>query len=76
MWYAWAMPARAEDAAALLAQVPTFEQLGPAELGAVAAVAVPRSFLAGESVFREGDASNTCYVVREGRAREIGRAHV
>jgi CRP/FNR family transcriptional regulator len=65
------MPARAEDAAALLAQVPAFEQLGPAELSAVAAVAVPRSFEAGETVFREGDASNTCYVVREGHARAI-----
>jgi CRP-like cAMP-binding protein len=65
------MPARAEDAAALLAQVPAFEQLGPAELNAVAAVAVPRSFAAGEAVFREGDASSTCYVVREGHARAI-----
>ncbi len=65
------MPARAEDAATLLASVPAFEQLGPAELGAVAAVAVPRSFAPGEAVFREGDASNTCYVVREGHARAI-----
>jgi CRP/FNR family transcriptional regulator, cyclic AMP receptor protein len=65
------MPARAEDAAALLAQVPAFEQLGPAELSAVAAVAVPRSFAAGEDVFREGDASDTCYVVRQGHARAI-----
>ena len=51
--------------------VPAFEQLGPAELGAVAAVAVPRSFAAGEAVFREGDASNTCYIVRGGHARAI-----
>jgi CRP-like cAMP-binding protein len=65
------MPARAQDVAALLAQVPAFEQLGPAELGAVAAVAVPRTFAAGEAVFREGDASSTCYVVREGHARAI-----
>ena len=65
------MSARAEDAAALLAQVPAFEQLGPAELSAVAAVAVPRSFSAGEAVFREGDASDTCYLVREGHARAI-----
>ena len=65
------MPARAEDAAALLAQVPAFEQLGPTELGEVAAVAVPRSFAAGEAVFREGDASSTCYVVRDGHARAI-----
>jgi CRP-like cAMP-binding protein len=65
------MSARAEDAAGLLAQVPAFEQLGPAELSAVAAVAVPRGFAAGESVFREGDASDTCYVVRQGHARAI-----
>jgi CRP-like cAMP-binding protein len=69
------MSARAEDVAALLAQVPAFEQLGPAELSAVAAVAVPRSFVAGEAVFREGDASSTCYVVREGHARAI-REHI
>jgi CRP/FNR family transcriptional regulator len=65
------MPARAEDVAALLARVPAFEQLGPAELRAVAAVAVPRSFSAGEAVFREGDASNTCYIVRDGHGRAI-----
>jgi CRP-like cAMP-binding protein len=69
------MPARAEDVAELLARVPAFEQLGPAELGEVAAVAVPRRFGAGEAVFREGDASNTCYVVREGHARAL-REHV
>jgi CRP-like cAMP-binding protein len=65
------MPARAEDVAALLAQVPAFEQLGAAELSGVAAVAVPRSFAAGEAVFREGDSSSTCYVVRAGHARAI-----
>ena len=65
------MPARAEDAAALLARVPAFEQLGPAELAAVAAVAVPRRFEAGEAVFREGDASSSCYVVQDGHARAI-----
>lgn len=69
------MPARVEDTAALLAQVPAFAELGPAELGAVAAVSLPRSFSAGEAVFREGDASDTCYVVRSGRARAI-REHV
>jgi CRP/FNR family transcriptional regulator len=66
-----AMPARAEDVAALLARVPAFEQLGPTELRAVADVTVPRSFPAGEAVFREGDASNTCYIVRHGHARAI-----
>lgn len=35
----------------------------------MAAVAVPRRFAAGEAVFRVGDASSTCYVVRSGHAR-------
>jgi CRP/FNR family transcriptional regulator, cyclic AMP receptor protein len=65
------MPAGTEDIAALLRRVPAFDELGAAELGAVAAVAVPRRFAAGEAVFREGDASSTCYVVRSGRARAI-----
>jgi CRP/FNR family transcriptional regulator len=65
------MPASTEDIASLLAGVPAFAELGPQELAEVAAVAVPRSFAPGESVFREGDASNTCYVVRDGRARAI-----
>jgi CRP/FNR family transcriptional regulator len=65
------MPTRAEDPAALLARVPAFEQLGPEEIAAVAAVAVPRHFPAGEAVFREGDASNTCYVVRSGHGRAL-----
>jgi CRP-like cAMP-binding protein len=65
------MAARDEDIASLLARVPVFEELAPAELSAVAAVTVPRSFEAGAAVFREGDASSTCYVVRAGRARAI-----
>ena len=65
------MAARAQESAALLARVPVFEQLGPAELAAVAAVAVPRRFETGDAVFREGDASDTCYVVRNGHARAV-----
>jgi CRP/FNR family transcriptional regulator len=34
-------------------------------------MAHPRRFAAGDVVFREGDASNTCYVVRSGHARAI-----
>jgi CRP/FNR family transcriptional regulator len=63
-----------EDLVSLLAGVPAFEQLAPSELVAVADVVVPRSFVPGEAVFREGDASNTCYLVRSGHARAI-RAH-
>jgi CRP/FNR family transcriptional regulator len=70
------MPASGtQDTAALLARVPAFAELGPTELAAVAAVAMPRRFAAGEAVFREGDASSTCYVVRQGHARAI-REHV
>ncbi len=38
-------------------------------------LAVPRSFEPGQIVFREGDASDTCYIVRSGRARAV-REHV
>ena len=60
-----------EDTIALLARVPTFEALGPEELSHVAEVAVPRAWETGQVVFREGDASDTCYVVRHGHARAI-----
>jgi CRP-like cAMP-binding protein len=62
------------EALALLAQVPVFETLGAAQLARVAAVAVPRSFDARHVIFREGDTSDTCYIVRSGHARAI-RAH-
>ena len=61
----------AEGTALLLRQVPSFGGLGETELEAVAAVAVARSFAAGQAIFREGDASNTCYVVRSGHARAL-----
>jgi CRP/FNR family transcriptional regulator len=59
------------DTAALLARVPAFSALGEDELAKVAEVAVPRRFEAGEVIFREGDESDTCYVVRSGHARAI-----
>ncbi len=55
----------------LLHRVPVFASLGELELGRVAEVAVPRRFSAGEVVFREGDESSTCYVVKTGRARAV-----
>jgi len=64
-----------EDTIALLARVPTFEALGPEELSHVAEVAVPRAWEPGQVVFREGDQSDTCYVVKHGHARAI-RDHV
>ena len=65
------MSATSGETIALLARVPVFAALGEDDLRRVAEVAVPRRFLAGEVVFREGDESNTCYIVRSGRARAI-----
>jgi CRP/FNR family transcriptional regulator len=51
--------------------VPVFEALEPADLEHVARVAVARRFAAQQVIFREGDTSDTCYVVRTGHARAI-----
>ncbi len=59
------------EATALLAQVPVFEALEPPDLQEVAHVAVARRFAAQQIIFREGDTSDTCYVVRTGHARAI-----
>jgi CRP/FNR family transcriptional regulator len=58
----------------LLRRVPVFSSLREEDLARVAEVAVLRHFGADEVVFREGDESNTCYVVKSGRARAI-QAH-
>lgn len=55
----------------LLARVPVFAALAPEDLERVAQVAVPRRFEAHRVIFREGDASDTCYVVSEGHARAV-----
>src|SRR5919205_4541322 len=60
-----------EDSIALLGAVPVFEELAPEDLRHVAAVAVPRRFAAQQVIFREGDNSDTCYVVRRGHARAV-----
>jgi CRP/FNR family cyclic AMP-dependent transcriptional regulator len=57
------------DTVRLLGRVPAFETLAEPELERVAQVAVPRRFAAHHVIFREGDASNTCYVVETGHAR-------
>jgi CRP/FNR family transcriptional regulator, cyclic AMP receptor protein len=59
------------DTAELLSRVPVFEQLAPIDLERVAEVAVPRRFETRHVVFREGDDSDTCYVVRSGHARAM-----
>jgi CRP/FNR family transcriptional regulator len=65
------MATTSEDTIALLARVPIFSTLVEDDLARVAEVAVPRRFEADEVVFREGDQSGTCYVVRSGQARAV-----
>jgi CRP/FNR family transcriptional regulator len=65
---------RAEEVVELLGNVPVFSTLVRDDLERIAQFAVPREFEPGEVVFREGDASDTCYVVRDGRARAL-RTH-
>ena len=60
-----------EESVDLLGNVPVFETLVPEDLRRVADVAVPRSFPAQTVIFREGDDSDTCYVVRNGHARAV-----
>jgi CRP/FNR family transcriptional regulator len=65
------MATTSEETVELLRRVPVFSALGNEELARVAEVAVPRRFDAGEAVFREGDESDTCYIVRSGHARAV-----
>jgi CRP/FNR family transcriptional regulator, cyclic AMP receptor protein len=67
--------ATVEESVTLLGQVPVFETLAPEDLQHVAEVAVPRGFAPHQVIFREGDSSDTCYVVRSGHARAM-REHV
>src|SRR3954469_925039 len=65
------MTASAQERVDLLARVPVLADLPAEDLEQISDVAHPRRFAAGEIVFREGDASNTCYIVRSGRARAV-----
>jgi CRP/FNR family transcriptional regulator len=65
------MAATTEETIALLHQVPVFSTLIADDLSAVAEVIVPRTFRAGEVVFREGDTGDTCYLVRAGHFRAV-----
>ncbi|MQA75901.1 MAG: cyclic nucleotide-binding domain-containing protein [Solirubrobacterales bacterium] len=58
----------------LLARVPLFAELSPAELEPIASVAIPRSFPRGVRVFMEGDSGDACYIVRTGDLR-VTREH-
>ena len=66
--------ASGEDTTRLLSRVPLFADLSERELTELAQVAVPRSWLAGEVIFRKGDPGDTCYVVRSGAVR-VTRRH-
>jgi CRP-like cAMP-binding protein len=65
---------RASEVVQLLGRVPVFSTLEQSDLERIAQLAVPRQFEPGQAVFREGDQSDTCYIVREGQARAI-RTH-
>jgi CRP-like cAMP-binding protein len=65
------MAATREETIGLLHGVPAFATLADEELARVADVTVPRSFAPGDVVFREGDSSDTCYVVRSGHVRAV-----
>lgn len=68
------MTSLGEDKTAELARFPIFESLSEDELRQVADLAVPRRYEEGEVIFREGDRSETCFIVRTGRVR-ITRRH-
>ncbi len=59
------------EVVALLAAVPVFDGLGLAELSHVADVADVVSFPPHTTIFREGDPSDTCYVVHSGHLRAL-----
>jgi len=63
--------ASTQETIELLGQVPVFAPLAASDLELVAEVCHPRRFAAGEVIFREGDQSNTCYLVRSGHARAV-----
>jgi CRP/FNR family transcriptional regulator len=69
-----AMGEAGDETLELLTRVPLFSTLAPEELEHVAQVAVRRRFSANQAVFREGDTSDTCYIVRTGHVRAV-RAH-
>ena len=55
----------------LLTRVPVFATLERDDLQRIAPLAVPRQFEPGQVVFRKGDQSDTCYIVRAGHARAV-----
>ena len=62
---------RSAEVVELLARVPVFSTLEREDIERIADLAVPRAFEPSQVVFREGDSSDTCYIVRSGRARAV-----
>ena len=62
---------RSAEVVELLGRVPVFSTLVESDLERIAEAAVPRHFEPGQVVFREGDSSDTCYIVRSGLTRAI-----
>ena len=60
-----------EETAGLLARVHIFASLTQEQVAELASVAVPRTWKAGEVIFREGDRGDTCYVVQDGCVRVL-----
>ncbi len=69
------MTATSDVTAEVLREAPLFSTLGDGELADVAAVATISRFAADEIVFREGESSSSCYVIRSGHACAL-REHV
>src|ERR687894_3010022 len=65
------MATAGQDVIELLGRVPVFETLGVDDLARVSEVAVPRRFSPSQVIFREGDQSDTCYIVAAGHARAL-----
>ena len=63
-----------QETAELLQRAEMFSVLSAAELTDLARVAVPRTYPAGQVIFREGDPGDTCFVLRSG-AVKIQREH-
>jgi CRP/FNR family transcriptional regulator, cyclic AMP receptor protein len=63
-----------EETARLLGRVRIFSGLSSEQLLDLASLAVPRRWTAGEVIFREGDAGDTCYVIQTGCVR-VTRNH-
>jgi CRP/FNR family transcriptional regulator len=63
-----------EETARLLGRVRIFSGLTSEQLLDLASLAVPRGWAAGEVIFREGDAGDTCYVIQTGCVR-VTRNH-